>query len=267
MASLISIPTGIMLAALLVCAIGVGGCVGDSDDRRILVFAASSLTDALEELVDEYQSQTGVEVRVSFGSSNSLARQIVAGAPADVFVAAGSTPVDPLIAQGLVDSAGVREILGNELVLVTRPEGPAIDRLGRLSSVEMARLAIVNPDLGPAGAYSEQALRSVGLWEALRDKMVLTKDVRVALAYVVSGNADVAFVYRTDAVTEPGLNVALAVPPELHSPIVYFGVALADSAQDLASIDFLDFLASERATSTFRKHGFAAPPRPPAAGQ
>ena len=257
---IVKMAVGFTLTFVVLSALIGGACVREPDDRRILVFAASSLTDAITELVDEYGTRTGVDVEVSFGASVSLARQIVAGAPADVFVAAGAGPVELLIDQDLVSDDGGRQVLGNELALVSSSDAISIDSFAELSSADLERLAIVDPGLGPAGLYTQQAIVSLGLWEEMLPRIVFMKDVRTALAHTVSGNVDAAIVYRTDAVTAPELDIVTLIPSELHSPIVYLGAVMAGSSDDPDSVAFLDYLLSEQARNTFRKHGFSDPP-------
>ncbi len=239
--------------------VGMTACGGDTEDP-ILVFAAASLTDPVTELARRFEEDTGIRADLNFGGSNALARQIVAGAPADLFLSAGEAPVDLLVEEGLVSEPDVRELLGNELVVVTRPEGGQPGTFEALLSDRYARVTIVDPGLGPAGRYAEQALQSAGTWEALLPKVVLASDVRVVLSYVESGNADAGIVYRTDAATRPGLSVAFAVPSELHSPIRYLGAVPERAEGSKAAARLLEFLTSDDAADEFRRFGFLAAP-------
>ena len=257
--SLTAAARGTAVIVVLALLAGAVGC-GSGDRQPLLVFAAASLKDPVTELGERFEEQSGVGVDVSFSGSQSLARQIVAGAPADVFVSAGVSPVDLLLCSGLVDDRSARELLTNRLVVVTRTDGAQVDSLDSLTADGVTRVAIVNPDLGPAGWYAEQSLRSSGLWELLLPKLVFTQDVRATLTYVQAGNADAGFVYRTDAATAPELSVAVVVPTETHSPIVYLGVVLSESARSTTSAAFLEFLASEQATEVFRSSGFTESP-------
>ena len=259
------LPAMAAVALTLATVVALAGlaCAHVDDDRRILVFAAASLTDAVGELADEYRRAEGVEVEASFAGSVALARQIVAGAPADVFISAGGGPVEILIDEGLVNSDGARAVLGNELVIAVGAAAAAFDTMNALddlTSESAERIAVVDPGLGPAGAYTEEALRSVGLWETLLAKLLLAKDVRAAMTYVKSGNADAAIVYRTDAAPDSDLKIAMAIPAELHAPIAYLAAVVADSTDDEDSVAFVEFLSSERAAAIFRDHGFTDPP-------
>ena len=246
------------IAALLLM-FGVVACREDSDEP-VLVFAAASLTDPLTELALRLEDETGIRADLSFGGSNALARQIVAGAPADLFLSAGAAPVDLLVEEGLAGESGVRELLGNELVVVTWSETVQVETLGSLTGDEFTRVAIVDPGLGPAGRYAEEALRSAGVWDALQPKALLASDVRAALSYVESGNADAGIVYRTDATIVPELSVAFRIPAELHSPIRYLGVAPERADRSEAASRMLEFLTSDDAAEEFRKYGFLDAP-------
>ena len=245
--------------AFVSCMLIAAACDSDAEDP-ILVFAAASLTDPVSELARRFEEDTGIRADLNFGGSNALARQIVAGAPADLFLSAGEAPVDLLVEEGLVVEPDVQELLGNELVVVTRSEGGQPGSFEALLSDRYARVTIVDPGLGPAGRYAEQALQSAGTWEALLPKVVLASDVRAVLSYVESGNADAGIVYRTDAATRSGLSVAFAVPSELHSPIRYLGAVPERSDGSKAAARLLEFLTSDDAADEFRRYGFLVAP-------
>ena len=233
---------------------------GDDAEEPILVFAAASLADPLTELADRFEDETGIRPDLNFAGSNALARQILVGAPADLFLSAGASPVDLLVEEGLAAESDVRELLGNELVVVTGSDDLSMNSLESLLDGEVTRVAVVDPGLGPAGRYAEQALRSDGTWDALQSKTVMASDVRAVLSYVEAGNADAGIVYRTDAATVPELRVAFAVPSDLHSPISYLGVVLKEADRSEAASMMLEFLTSETASSEFGRFGFLEAP-------
>lgn len=249
----------LLAAAAVTLFLGSVSCGGGTEEP-ILVFAAASLTDPLTELAETFEEETGVKLDLNFGGSNALARQIVAGAPADLFLSAGASPVDLLVEEGLVSQSDVRELLGNELVVVTGPDVGSVNSLGSLLDDNVERVAVVDPGLGPAGLYAEQALRSDGTWEALLPKTVLASDVRAVLSYVEAGNADAGIVYRTDAANAPELLVAFAVPSDLHSAIRYLGAVPEGADRSGAASEMLEFLTSEAASSEFGRFGFLAVP-------
>ena len=249
----------VMVTAVAVFMLGFVSCDGDSEEP-VLVFAAASLADPLTELSERFEDETGIKSDLNFAGSNALARQIVTGAPADLFLSAGASPVELLVEEGLAAESGIRELLGNELVVVTGQDAGSVNSLGSLLDDSVTRVAIVDPGLGPAGRYAEQALRSDGTWDALVAKTVLASDVRAVLGYVEAGNADAGIVYRTDAATVPELRVAFSVPSELHSPIRYLGVVPAEADGSEAAARMLEFLTSEVASSEFGRFGFLAAP-------
>ena len=251
------------LAAALSFALAALGC---ADGERVTVFAAASLEAPLSELAERYSERYGVDVRVSFGGSQALARQIALGAPADLFFSAGSPPMRSLVGEGLVNPEDVASPLSNELVIVAPPAlAPSLTSLESLAAPGVEAVAMVNPELGPAGWYAARALTSAGLRDALRPKTVETGDVRAALAAVSNGVADAGFVYRTDARTAPDLRVAFAVPPSLHPPIRYQVAPAAGSASPRAARELADFLASAEAAAVFAASGFIVEGAPPPA--
>ena len=242
-----------LVAAVCLALVACGG------EKDLLVFAATSLRDPLTEVSEHYESENGVNVNLSFGGSQSLAQQIASGAPADVFMSAGIGPVHFLEQRALAsipDSRSLR-LLSNELVVVTRDESGGLDSLKSLTSDAIERIALADPALAPAGAYAEEALRSAGVWDRLRDKILLGKDVRAAMTYVAVGNADAGIVYRTDALSSDSLDVAYSVDPALHSTIIYPAVAVNGSSNSGDASQYVEYLSSEEAISIFRRFGFS----------
>ena len=150
--------------------------------------------------------------------------------------------------------------LGNELVVVTGSDAAQVESLGSLQAERFDRVTIVDPGLGPAGRYAEQALRSAGVWDALLPKIILASDVRAVLSYVEAGNADAGIVYRTDAATMPELSVAYGVPSEMHSPIRYLGVVLESADRSEEASRVLEFLTSKGSATEFAAFGFLEVP-------
>lgn len=244
---------GILAILILACA----GC-GGRDEPSLLVFAATSLKNALTEVSEEYERRASVEVDISFGGSQEMAQQIVAGAPADIFISAGAAPLTYLLERKLVEEGDSRPILSNELVVVTTDQRPVVDSLDFLLYQDVERIALADPRLAPAGVYAEESLRQIGLFEPLKHKILYGKDVRAAMSYVSSGNADAAIVYRTDAAAS-SLRVVSPIPPKLHSPIVYPAAVLNGSDDHDGAVEFLDFLSGPEAAAVFRRFGFLEP--------
>jgi molybdate transport system substrate-binding protein len=220
---------------------------------EILVFGAASLTESLEKLGKSYGEKSGTRVVFSFGASSDLARQIQAGAPADVFFSADTAKMDTLERAGLVRAGDRREFLSNGLVVVV----PS-DSTRRVSNAEdlvsLPRIALADPAAVPAGIYAKKWLAGLGLWERIEPRVVPTLDVRAALAAVETGAIPAAVVYRTDASVARSARVAFAVAggPE----ILYSLAPVAASKNPGAAESFARFLSGTDGRAEFSKRGF-----------
>jgi molybdate transport system substrate-binding protein len=248
---------GFYLMTALFCL--VSAC-GGGDSEELLIFAATSLTNALTEIEADYEEATGVEARISYGGSQALARQIESGAPADVFISAGAGPVTGLQDSGLVAEGSARSLLVNRLVLVARADSREPASLSDLTRSDYSRIGLADPDLAPAGAYAREALSHEGVWEAIQAKVVFGADVRVTLTYVETGNVDVALVYATDAKTAPDLSLFDIVPDGNYTLIVYPAVAVSESPKLNLAKEFIEYLRSPASVATFRRNGFEPSP-------
>jgi molybdate transport system substrate-binding protein len=222
--------------------------------EEVTVFAASSLTEALREVAAGFESATGHEVVFSFGASNDLARQIRAGAPADVFFSADAAQMDILEAAGLVRAADRIPLLSNVLVAVA-PASSAARLGGPADLLSVRRLALADPEAVPAGVYARRWLTSMGLWEKLRDRIVPTLNVRAALAAVESENADAGIVYRTDAAISKRVRVAFEVPRE-QGPVIVYPLARLAASRTPAAAALVAYLVAPAAREAYSKHGF-----------
>ena len=221
---------------------------------ELLVFAAASLTDALGEIGAGFEARTGVRVLFSFAGSNALARQIRAGAPADVFVSANLARMDELERAGLVRPADRVSLLSNRLAVVVADTSDLVVTKPR--DLERARrLALGDPEAVPAGIYARRWLEGRGLWERLRDRVVPTLDVRAALAAVESGAAEAGIVYRSDVAISRRVRVAFEVPADQAPRIVYPAAALT-SSRSPAARPFLEHLQTPDARAVFARLGF-----------
>lgn len=224
------------------------------------VFAASSLTNVLEEVISDYHNEyhPGL-VTLSVAGSGTLARQIEAGAPADVFVSADREWIDYLIDKQLIETGAATRVAGNRLVLVTRAgrelTGTIDERLMQLA--ETGRIAIGDPEGVPAGRYARTALQSLRIWDALQPALVPTDNVRVALALVLRGEVEGAIVYATDAALVPELDVQAVFLPGLHPPINYWAAVVGNAPW--TAFDFVASLHSARTAAIWTTHGFIAP--------
>ncbi|MCP3139488.1 molybdate ABC transporter substrate-binding protein [Pyxidicoccus xibeiensis] len=226
--------------------------------EKALVFAAASATDALQELGPAFTKATGHEVEFAFGASSDLARQAVAGAPADAFLSADVVRLDTVERAGLVQPGTRLDLLSNRLVVVV-----PLDVKGRLAGPEglkgLKRLALADPAAVPAGVYAKGWLEKAGLWKALEAKVVPALDVRAALSAVESGRVDAGVVYATDAAQSKRVRVAFVVPEADAPRIVYPVAALAKGKSPEAGRAFVRFLQSDVARKTFERHGFGVP--------
>lgn len=247
----------ITFACLLALALPVFGAA-----RPLTVFAAASLKETLDEAAALYARSGGAPVRVAYGASSALARQIEDGAPADVFVSADGDWMDALQRRGLIDARTRRDVAGNSLVLVA----PAV---ARTQAIALRRGVDLRPVLGhdgrialaltasvPAGKYGKYALQSLDAWSTLRPRVVEAENVRAALQLVARGEAALGVVYASDALAEPRVRVVSRFAPGLHPRIVYPAARVRASRHPRAA-DFVAWLASPAAQAVFRRHGFA----------
>jgi len=243
------------LRSLLLFLVGCGASPVTDGAEPIRIFAAASLTDALSAVIVEFENaHPSSRVVPQFGSSSDLARQILAGAPADLLFSADRRQLDRLVAEGVIISRASAEVLSNQLVVVRHRDQPdTVDEPGDIEA--LGRIAMADPEAVPAGVYARQYLESQGLWLRVRNKVVPTLDVRGALAAVASGNIDAGLVYRTDAAIEARVKIVYAVPRAQGPPIVYaLGMVEARQRDDVRAL--YDYLRSETAGEVFERFGF-----------
>lgn len=229
---------------------------------EVLVFAAASLNDALQDIRVRYEAKQEDRISFNFEASSKLARQIIAGAPADLFFSADEEKMDQLQAKGLIVESTRASVLSNALVLVTAPTDTAIQSPVDLVKSGVTRLALAQPETVPAGIYAKAYLKGQALWSGVAGKVIPTENVRAALAAVESGNAEAAFVYRTDVRAKTRVRVAYEVPTGEVPPITYPVAVVKGTKNDAAARRFLTFLRSEEARQAFRKQGFTVLPAP-----
>jgi molybdate transport system substrate-binding protein len=226
---------------------------------QITVFAAASLTDALQELDGAYTKKAGAPTKESFASSSTLARQIEAGAPAQVFISADTKWMDYLAHKGLI--AAQTPLLGNQLVVVA-PKDSSIAPRAMDRSFDWAqflgrdgRLAVGDPDHVPAGIYAKEALENLAAWNIVEPRLARADDVRGALAFVERGDAPLGIVYATDARASAQVKIVAVFPDSSHSPIVY-PAAVVKGADSPAVQNYFRFLQCPEARSIFVRYGF-----------
>lgn len=225
---------------------------------QVTVFAAASLTDALKQIAADYEKSSGDHIVFNFAASGVLARQIEAGAPADVFFSADEAQMDRVAAKNLLVPASRRDLLGNTLVIVTAPGNAAVHLSTDLTNAAVHRIALGDPKIVPAGTYAKSYLEKTGCWPALAPKVVPCENVRAVLAAVESGNADAGIIYKSDAAISKKAQVAYEVPLADGPKIVYPAALVRGSSQPEAAGKFLTYLASENSAKIFRQFGFIA---------
>jgi len=249
-----------LAACLLVLA--TGALIGCGKDRQaapeLRVAAAADLTRAFTEIAAAYQQETGQQVKLVFGSTGLLTRQIESGAPFDVFAAANEAYIAELEQQGRLIPGTQQLYAQGRIVLWTRKDGPPCPAtVAALAAPIYARIAIANPQHAPYGEAAREALQSAHLWEALRPRFVYGENVQQALQYAASGNADAAIVALSLAIGSGGHYVL--IPPQAHRPLRQVMAALASSAHPEAAHRFVAFVNGPRGRPIMQKYGFLLP--------
>jgi len=222
--------------------------------KPLLVFAAASLTESLQEIGKAYEAKTGTPVTFSFGASSDLARQISAGAPADVFFSADTAKMDGLEKGGFVRKEARREFLSNQLAVVV-PLSSTAKVAGPRDLLQFRKLALADPQGVPAGVYTRHWLESAGLWKEIEPRVVPTLDVRAALAAVETEAAPAGVVYSTDARVSRKVKAIFETPTD--PPILYSAAIVARSSHPAAK-GFVEFLQTPEPIAVFGRAGFAS---------
>ncbi len=180
---------------------------------ELTVHAATSLSDAMNEIGRAYEKQSGDKLRFNFGASSMLARQIEEGAPADLFFSADEAKMDSLQKKDLLLPGTRHSLLSNLLVIVVPVDASTAPKSAAdLVKPEFKKLALAEPQTVPAGIYAREYLQKLGLWDTVKDKVVPTENVRAALAAVESGNVEAGIVYKTDSMISKKVKIAVEIP-------------------------------------------------------
>jgi molybdate transport system substrate-binding protein len=229
---------------------------------KITVYAAASLTDALQDIDAAYAKRTGVAVGESFASSSTLARQIEAGAPAQIFISADTKWMEYLAKKGLI--ATQTTLLGNALALIAPADAPISPR-GVDAGFDWekylganGRLAVGDPDHVPAGIYGKEALQHLGAWNRLEPRLARAEDVRGALTLVERGDAPLGIVYVTDARVSTKVKIVGVFPESTHARIVY-PVGIVKGAGSPLVENYYNYLRGAQTRAVFARYGFATP--------
>ena len=227
--------------------------------QPLMVYAAASLKNALDDVAKDWTASGHGAVVINYAASSTLAQQIAADAPADLFFSADLDWMDWLQARGKVREGQRRILLGNELVLITTASSPLTLRLEKGVSLSEAlaggRLAIADPRLVPAGKYGKAALENLGLWDQVSSALAPTEHVRAVLNFVARGETPLGIVYRTDLRAEPKVRLLAPFPKGSHPPILYPAAVITPSRHPEA-VAFLTYLASMQAQIRFEQEGF-----------
>jgi len=250
------------LATILLAIVAVLSTHAAIAAGKITVYAAASLTNALQDIDATYTKRTGVAVAESFASSSTLARQIEAGAPAQVFISADTKWMDYLAQKGLIATQAV--LLGNALALIAPADAPiapqSIDSGFNWTNFlgDNGRLAVGDPDHVPAGIYAREALQHLRAWKTLEPRLARAEDVRGALTLVERGDAPLGIVYVTDARVSTKVKIVGVFPESSHAPIVY-PAGVVKGADAPAVENYYGFLRGTQARAIFARYGFATP--------
>ena len=247
-----------VIIAACAAAFGPGGA--HAQGETLLVFAAASMKNALDEVNAAYTKATGIRTTTSYAASSALMKQIENGAPADIFVSADTEWMDYGAEKKLVAEPSRLNLLGNRLVLIA-PKDSTIKKVDLIPGVHLhgligdGRIATGDVNAVPVGRYAKAALEKLGIWSAVEPRMAMAENVRAALTLVARNEAPLGIVYATDAKAEPVVKVVGIFPEALHPPIVYPLAATATAKP--AAAGYILFLRSQSARDIFERHGFA----------
>ena len=248
-----------VFAAIFACLMPAVASAAPSADPPLMVFAAASLKNALDEVNSAFAARTGTKVTASYAASSALMKQIENGAPADVFISADLDWMDFGAQRKLINDGTRVELLGNRLVLIA-PKDSKIGPVRIVPGFDLAQLAgngrVVTGDVRavPVGKYAKAALEKLEAWQKAQPKLAITENVRAALTLVARGEAVLGIVYTTDAKVEPNVKVVGIFPADSHPPIVY-PAALTATARP-GALEYLAFLRSPAAKTIFERDGF-----------
>jgi len=249
----------IRLASMLLCLALAGLPQLARADDAVIVFAAASLKSALDEAATAFRAGEGAELKISYGGSLALARQIVAGAPADLFASADEESMDEAAKGGAIKPESRFDLLGNRLVVIA-PKSSSIDALAFtpdafVEAMGAGRLVTGEVNSVPVGRYAKAALQNLGLWSVVEPRLAMTDNVRAALAFVSRGEAPLGIVYATDAAADASVKIVATFPDDSHAPILY-PFALTASSRNGAADKFLTWLKSPSGRAIFERQGF-----------
>ncbi|WIV12793.1 molybdate ABC transporter substrate-binding protein [Proteiniborus sp. MB09-C3] len=228
----------------------------NSNPVELTISAAASLTEAYGEIKEAYEAEKGVKLTLNFGASGTLQKQIEEGAEVDVFVSAGKKQMDALEEQDLIIKDTRENIYRNELALLVSEEyKDKIKSINDLVGTDL-KLSIGVPETVPVGQYAKDALGYLKIWDGLEANIVYGKDVSQVLTYVEKGEVAAGIVFSSDSVRATQSYLAEIFPEETHTPIVYPAAVVASTKDKEASLEFLQYLRTDKAKEILEKYGF-----------
>lgn len=258
----------VFLVLNLLISVLLVGCGKASDSAKnnvqtkspeIIVSAAASLREPLTELQKAYaQKNPQVKVTLNFGGSGTLQQQIEQGAPVDLFISAGKLQIDALVQKKLLVKESIVELAGNELVLVVGEDNKDVRSVQDLTKPSVEKVSIGTPESVPAGKYAQESLTKLKLWDTLKPKFILAKDVTQVLNYVETGNVEAGIVYTSDAQSSTKVKLVEVLLSDSHKAIVYPAGIVAETKNKEAAGKFLKYLQSSDAQQIFNTYGFSS---------
>ncbi len=233
-----------------------------SDPIEVNVLAAASLTDSLNKIIENYsKSNPDVKIIPVYESSGTLRKQIEEGADADIFLSANEKHMNTLADENLIDKDSRIDLLGNDLTLIASKEtaeklASITDFKSILTDESVKTIAIGEPTDVPAGQYAKESLDNLKIWDTVSSKLVYGKNVKAVLTYVDSGNADLGFVYKTDAMLLKSGKILMNVPADSYTAVNYPAALLKNAKQPESAKKFFEYLGSDDAKAVFEKYGF-----------
>ena len=249
----------VFLFCLAGCSSSPQDTKGDSQEVvEITVSAAASLTDALNEIKNQFEKEhQNIKVTFNFGSSGTLQQQILQGAPADLFFSAAEDKFDELMKKGYIDEENAVDLVRNKIVLVTPIDSQKEIRSFSDLKEKANKISIGIPETVPAGKYAKEMLEAIGEWDNVENKIVYSKDVRQVLTYVETGNVDAGIVYNTDALISSKVNVIATAEEGTHTPIIYPIGVINESEHVEEAKMFFTYIKSEKALVILEEYGFS----------
>lgn len=250
----------LIILLILTAVLTLAGCSNSVEETELIMGAASSLTEPLNELSELYAARTGIRPQISYASSGTLRKQVEAGAAFDLLLLASTSDLEILSDAGLLLDDTRRNLLSNQICFVSKAsDAPAtIDKLSLLLG-EAERVALGDPSSVPVGRYAMESLKTLEIDALIEGKLLYAKDARQVLQYLNTGAVDTGFIFATDAALLEGEFSILVLPDHTHKPILYPAAVLTDSRRQTDAGEFLDFLSSDEAAAVFEAHGFSIP--------